>query len=132
MDKPQLELNEVTVKTIGQITDAIKVIADNINTLQKAVIMLKERVDKIDEIHWEFYLDRGDDTASRHLLSDGGIIMSDLRIKPNTDNGDLPKDYKNITLEQAVNPSVMKMYWKEFKKEFKRPSVFEKASRSGK
>ena len=51
MDKPQLELNEVTVKTIGQITDAIKVIADNINTLQKAVIMLKERVDKIDEIH---------------------------------------------------------------------------------
>ena len=132
MDKPQLELNEVTVKTIGQITDAIKVIADNINTLQKAVIMLKERVDKIDEIHWEFYLDRGDDTASHHLLSDGGITMSDLRIKPNTDNGDLPKDYKNITLEQAVNPSVMKMYWKQFKKEFKRPSVFEKASRSGK
>jgi len=54
--------------------------------------------------------------------------MSDLRVKPNTDNGDLPKDYKNITLEQAVNPSVMKMYWKEFK----RPSVFEKTSRSGK
>jgi hypothetical protein len=25
--------------------------------------------------------------------------MSDLRVKPNTDNGDLPKDYKNITLE---------------------------------
>ena len=50
MDKPQLELNEITVKTIGQITDAIKVIADNINTLQKAVIMLKERLDKIDEI----------------------------------------------------------------------------------
>ena len=58
--------------------------------------------------------------------------MSDLRVKPNTDNGDLSKDYKNITLEQAINPSVMKMYWKQFKKEFKRPSVFEKVSRSGK
>ncbi len=49
MDKPQLELNEVTVKTIGQLTNAIKIIADNINTLQKAVIMLKERLDKLDE-----------------------------------------------------------------------------------
>ena len=51
MNKSQLELNEVTVKTVGQLTDVIKVIAENINTLQKAVIMLKERVDKIDEIH---------------------------------------------------------------------------------
>ena len=49
MDKPQIDFNEVTIKTIGQITDAIKVIADNINALQKAVIMLKERVDKLDE-----------------------------------------------------------------------------------
>ena len=43
-------------------------------------------------------MDRGDDTASHHLLSDGGIIMSDLRIKPNTDNGDLSKDLEPITL----------------------------------
>ena len=49
MNKPQLELNEATVQTIGQLSEAIKVIANNINTLQKAIIMLKERVDKLDE-----------------------------------------------------------------------------------
>jgi len=49
MNKSQLELNEVTVKTVGQLADAIKIIAENINTLQKAVIMLKERLDKLDE-----------------------------------------------------------------------------------
>ena len=52
--------------------------------------------------------------------------MSDLRIKANIDCGDLPKDFKKITLKQATNPSVMKMYWKQFKKEFGRPSIFEK------
>tara|TARA_Y100001951_G_scaffold85395_1_gene75325 strand:+ start:37 stop:210 length:174 start_codon:yes stop_codon:yes gene_type:complete len=54
--------------------------------------------------------------------------MSDLRIKPNMDNGDLLKDFKKITLKQATNLSVMKMYWKQFKKEFGRPSIFEKDS----
>jgi|TARA_R110002020_G_scaffold408145_1_gene618069 hypothetical protein len=54
--------------------------------------------------------------------------MSDLRIKANIDCGDLPKDFKKITLKQATNPSVMKMYWKQFKKEFGRPSIFEKDS----
>ena len=49
MDKPQLELNETTVKTIGQLADAIKIIADNISVLQKAIITLKERLDKLDE-----------------------------------------------------------------------------------
>ena len=49
MNKPQLELNEATVQTIGQLSEAIKVIANSINTLQKAIIMLKERVDKLDE-----------------------------------------------------------------------------------
>ena len=52
--------------------------------------------------------------------------MSDLRVKPNTDNGDLPKDFKKITLKQATNPNVIKMYWKQFKKEFGHPSIFEK------
>ena len=49
MNKPQLELNEATVQTIGQLSEAIKVIANSINTLQKAIILLKERVDKLDE-----------------------------------------------------------------------------------
>jgi len=60
-------------------------------------------------------LDRGDDTASHHLLSDGGIIMSDLRIKPNTDNGDLSKDLEPITfgdykikLRDMLNPTLLR------------------------
>ena len=44
--------------------------------------------------------------------------------------GDLPKDhkqdYKEITLEQATNPTFIKLYYEQFKKEFNRPSVFEK------
>ena len=54
--------------------------------------------------------------------------MPDLRIKPAIDNGDLPKDhgrsFKDITLEQATNPTVIKYYYEHFKKEFGRPSVF--------
>jgi len=38
----------------------------------------------------------------------------------------LPKDFKKITLKQATNPSVIRMYWKQFKKEFGHPSIFEK------
>ena len=54
--------------------------------------------------------------------------MPDLRIQTAKDNGDLPKDqdYKEITLEQAINPTLIKLYYEEFKKEFNRPSVFEK------
>ena len=54
--------------------------------------------------------------------------MPDLRIQTAKDNGDLPKDqdYKEITLEQAINPTVIKAYYEQFKKEFNRPSVFEK------
>jgi hypothetical protein len=56
--------------------------------------------------------------------------MPDLRIQTAKDNGDLPKnhgqDYKELTLEQAINPTVIKAYYKQFKKEFNRPSVFEK------
>jgi|TARA_B110000285_G_C14568512_1_gene356789 hypothetical protein len=54
--------------------------------------------------------------------------MPDLRIQTAKDNGDLPKDqdYKEITLEQAINPTVIKLYYEQFKKEFNRPSVFEK------
>jgi len=36
------------------------------------------------------------------------------------------QDYKEITLEQAINPTVIKLYYEQFKKEFNRPSVFEK------
>jgi len=54
--------------------------------------------------------------------------MSDLRIQTAIDNGDLPKDngrsFKDITLEQATNPTVIKAYYEQFKKEFGRPSVF--------
>ena len=56
--------------------------------------------------------------------------MPDLRIQTAKDNGDLPKDhkqdYKEITLEQATNPILIKLYYEQFKKEFNRPSVFEK------
>jgi len=56
--------------------------------------------------------------------------MPDLRIQTAKDNGDLPtdhgQDYKEITLEQAINPTVIKLYYEQFKKEFNRPSVFEK------
>ena len=54
--------------------------------------------------------------------------MPELRIKTAQDNGDLPKDngrsFKDITLEQATNPTVIKAYYEQFKKEFGRPSVF--------
>ena len=56
--------------------------------------------------------------------------MPDLRIQTAKDNGDLPKnhglDIKELTLEQAINPTVIKAYYEQFKKEFNRPSVFEK------
>ena len=54
--------------------------------------------------------------------------MPDLRIQTAKDNGDLPKDqdYKEITLEQAINPTLIKLYYEQFKKKFNRPSVFEK------
>mgnify|MGYP003153780257 FL=1 len=54
--------------------------------------------------------------------------MPDLRIQTALDNGDLTKDngrsFKDITLEQATNPTVIKYYYEQFKKEFGRPSVF--------
>jgi len=47
-----------------------------------------------------------------------------------TENGDWPtdhgQDYKELTLEDAINPTVIKAYYEQFKKEFNRPSVFEK------
>ena len=54
--------------------------------------------------------------------------MPDLRIQTAKDNGDLSKDhghsFKDITLEQATNPTVIKYYYEQFKKEFGRPSIF--------
>ena len=65
-------------------------------------------------------MDRGDDTASHHLLSDGGITMSDLRIKPNTDNGDLSKDLEPITLgdckiefKDILNPTTLREWFEK-------------------
>jgi hypothetical protein len=56
--------------------------------------------------------------------------MPDLRIQTAIDNGDWSKDNgqdnKELTLEQAINPTVIKAYYEQFKKEFNRPSVFEK------
>jgi|TARA_R100000951_G_scaffold45182_3_gene38506 hypothetical protein len=54
--------------------------------------------------------------------------MPDLRIQTAIDNGDLSKDhgqsFKDITLEQAIDPTVIKAYYEQFKKEFGRPSIF--------
>ena len=62
--------------------------------------------------------------------------MPDLRVQTAKNNGDLPKDhgnsFKDITLEQATNPAVIKAYYEQFKKEFGRPSLFEKGQRSRK
>ena len=61
--------------------------------------------------------------------------MSDLRIQTAKDNGDLPKDhgrsFKDITLEQATNPTVIKAYYEQFKKEFGRPSIFASPIKKG-
>ena len=55
--------------------------------------------------------------------------MSDLRVKPNQDNGDLPKDngrsFKAFTLFDALkDTTVIKNYNEQFEKEFGLPSVF--------
>ena len=55
--------------------------------------------------------------------------MSDLRVKPNQDNGDLPKDhgrsFKALTLFDALkDTTVIKNYNEQFEKEFGLPSVF--------
>ena len=55
--------------------------------------------------------------------------MSDLRVKPNQDNGDLPKDngrsFKALTLFDALKATtVIKNYNEQFKKEFGLPSGF--------
>ena len=55
--------------------------------------------------------------------------MSDLRIKPAIDNGDLPKNhgrsFKALSLFDALkDTTVIKNYNQQFEKEFGRPSVF--------
>ena len=55
--------------------------------------------------------------------------MSDLRIKPAIDNGDLPKDhgrsFKALSLFDALkDTTVVKNYNQQFEKEFGRPSIF--------
>ena len=62
--------------------------------------------------------------------------MPDLRVQTAKNNGDLQKDpgqsVKDITLKQETNPAVIKAYYEQFKKEFGRPSLFEKGQRSRK
>ena len=55
--------------------------------------------------------------------------MPDLRIQTAIDNGDLPKNYgrsfKALTLFDALkDTTVIKKYNEQFKKEFRRPSIF--------
>ena len=55
--------------------------------------------------------------------------MSDLRVKPNQDNGDLPKDngrsFKALTLFDALkDTTVIKKYNEQYEKEFGCPSIF--------
>tara|TARA_R100001129_G_C5143168_1_gene196565 strand:- start:96 stop:299 length:204 start_codon:yes stop_codon:yes gene_type:complete len=55
--------------------------------------------------------------------------MSDLRIKPAIDNGDLPKNhgrsFKALSLFDALkDTTVVKNYNQQFEKEFGRPSIF--------
>jgi len=65
--------------------------------------------------------------------------MPDLRIQTAKDNGDLPtdhgQDYRFITVEEVraelniksiKDSKILKLYYEQFKKEFNRPSVFEK------
>ena len=55
--------------------------------------------------------------------------MSDLRIKPAIDNGDLPKNhgrsFKALSLFDALkDTTVIKKYNEQYEKEFGRPSIF--------
>ena len=55
--------------------------------------------------------------------------MSDLRIKPAIDNGDLPKNhgrsFKALTLFDALkDTTVIKKYNEQYEKEFGCPSIF--------
>ena len=55
--------------------------------------------------------------------------MSDLRIKPAINNGDLPKNhgrsFKALSLFDALkDTTVVKNYNQQFEKEFGRPSIF--------
>tara|TARA_R100001530_G_scaffold29493_1_gene23232 strand:- start:183 stop:368 length:186 start_codon:yes stop_codon:yes gene_type:complete len=60
--------------------------------------------------------------------------MPELVIANARKNGDLPKkkDYKTFTLEDAINPDVIKAYYEKYKKEFGVPSIFDKGQRSEK
>ena len=58
--------------------------------------------------------------------------MSELVINTARKNGDLPKekDYRELTLEEAINPAVIKAYYEQYKKDYQKPSIFEKGKRS--
>ena len=53
--------------------------------------------------------------------------MSELVIESAIKNGDLRKDYKKITLEQALDFNYMKKYYEEeYRKDMKKPSIFDR------
>ena len=58
--------------------------------------------------------------------------MSELVINTARENGDLPKEknYRELTLEEAINPAVIKAYYEQYKKDYQKPSIFEKGKRS--
>ena len=70
-------------------------------------------------------MDLGNNNAACHILSGGGIAMSDLRIKSNEDNGDLFKqlelfddeDNEMNWLKDSYNPfeSVEEEFLKQFR-----------------
>ena len=57
--------------------------------------------------------------------------MSELVINTARENGDLPekKNYRELTLEEAINPAVIKAYYEQYKKDCQKPSIFEKGKK---
>lgn len=53
--------------------------------------------------------------------------MPELVIKSAIKNGDLRKDYKKITLEQALDFTYIKKYYEAYRKDMKKPSIFDKS-----
>tara|TARA_R100001594_G_scaffold74210_1_gene108815 strand:+ start:2061 stop:2417 length:357 start_codon:yes stop_codon:yes gene_type:complete len=118
MDKPQIDFNEANVRTLGQITDAVKVIAESINALQKAVIMLKERVDKIEEIKRKEKLD----TSVSQMKKEKKYSKKELKeiskvLKPLENI--LNEDYKKYMIEQYDRAIRNKRYDRAKRKEIK-------------
>jgi len=94
--KPLWEL-KVIIKALSQpISSFLNTDEDN-ERLENTRRVLKERNGY--EIHWKFYLDYGNNNACHYILSSVEFNMSQLQIKTNIENGDLPKDFNKKELE---------------------------------